>query len=51
MSAIESQPTGLTSSSRMPVGTLILAVLAPFFALGLMAMPLLVESVRHALGG
>jgi hypothetical protein len=50
MSAIESQPTGLISSSRLPVGALVLAVFAPFAALGLTALPVLVEAARHALG-
>ncbi|MDQ3810164.1 MAG: hypothetical protein M3336_07730 [Chloroflexota bacterium] len=32
------------------VSSLLLAVLAPFASLALMALPLLVDSIRHAVG-
>jgi len=49
MSVTEAQLTSLVESDGPALSTLILAVLAPFIALGLTAMPLLVESAKHAL--
>jgi hypothetical protein len=35
---------------RTPIGTMILAVIAPFATIGVMAAPLILDALRHATG-
>jgi hypothetical protein len=47
---IHSTPHADAAVAAPPKRTLVMAVLAPFAAIGLMASPLLFDAVKHALG-
>jgi hypothetical protein len=48
--SFEDTVTSSTISTTAPLRMLLLAVFAPFVAIGLMAIPLVLDAVRHALG-
>ena len=46
----ESTSPADTAPAAPPLRTLVLAILAPFGVIGLMASPLLLDAIRHAAG-
>lgn len=48
MNLLQTQPMETEEPASLPAGTLLLAVLAPFTSVIILAAPLLIDAARHA---